>query len=1006
MAALWAELSMPSSKKQAEGARGKGQNFFLSLKPLTLNFIIKHYIIRDNHSVRAEVSKPKATRKFTLRYLRVNGVMNYVMLNKIALLSVLGVCSTLSAQAEPNINGETGYINMPNGRIEADGTFRMGYSFAKPYSSIWSSVTLLPRVELYARYVRIMGIPGFADNPGYGDYKDKVASGKVLLLEEDWNTPSLAFGMNDVQGTGLFQSKYLAASKHFGALDATVGVGTGRISGAFAGARYSPAEWNGISLVAEYDANNYKQDKGSTQTKMDQRNKGIGLALDYRWGWLGSQLGYRDGKPSINAYASIPLEAREFIPKLDEPAPDTEVVVRPSMEQWNADPQYQRALIERLLKQDFKNIHLKVSGHVVEATLTNTRISLASRAVGRAARSILLRAPLGTREIRIHYTVSDMPFATYTFFDVERLQRYFNGLESRKQLAPFVAIEYAEPQKLSGNKAMLDGLEEEYFQTHLDSNDGDMVSFRGEGARLDKIRVAPGLGIYFNDPSGAFRYEVFANASFEKQAGDGLFLKAATQLTLKQNVSGVTQPSNSLLPHVRTDVADYKKNGNVKLTQALVNQFFHPEQRVYARASAGLYEEMFGGAGGQVLYYPERAPWAFDVSVDALKQRDVGGGLAFRNYSTTTALAALHYRLPISGMTATARAGRFLAGDLGTRLEMKRRFRSGFTVGAWYSLTNGNDITSPGTPDKPYHDKGVFMSIPLGSMLTKDTQTTPKIAISPWTRDVGQMAASPGDLYDIMEPAYSNMRDRDGLQYFGDLDDSYGQPYSPTVMDRIQWANWKQDRSHVLDGLTSADTWLQVGMGLGIAALSGSLDKPVDRWVVRHTGSKFSKVVAGVGNNLPLVVGGVAGLFALDDSNQRLGATSFTALEAGVAGVLASEASKYVVGRSRPQAGMGSGDFHPLRSSNGAAGFPSGHATAMWAMVTPYAKEYRAPWLYGLAAVTNLARVADRKHFVSDTVGGALLGYVIGDAFWRWHHKSEPRLTLDGDGVALTWRIE
>jgi hypothetical protein len=74
----------------------------------------------------------------------------------------------------------------------------------------------------------------------------------------------------------------------------------------------------------------------------------------------------------------------------------------------------------------------------------------------------------------------------------------------------------------------------------------------------------------------------------------------------------------------------------------------------------------------------------------------------------------------------------------------------------------------------------------------------------------------------------------------------------------------------------------------------------------------------------------------------------------------------------------------------------------MWAMVTPYAKEYRAPWLYGLAAVTNLARVADRQHFVSSIVG-ALLGYAIGDAFWRWHHKSEPRLTLDGNGVALTW---
>ena len=58
-------------------------------------------------------------------------------------------------------------------------------------------------------------------------------------------------------------------------------------------------------------------------------------------------------------------------------------------------------------------------------------------------------------------------------------------------------------------------------------------------------------------------------------------------------------------------------------------------------------------------------------------------------------------------------------------------------------------------------------------MLTKDTQAVPKVAISPWTRDVGQLVVSPGDLYDMLEPTYINMHDLDGLQYFGDLDDSY-----------------------------------------------------------------------------------------------------------------------------------------------------------------------------------------------------------------------------------------
>src|SRR3989338_6055592 len=236
-----------------------------------------------------------------------------------------------AALAEPNHNVETGYINMPDGRVEADGTFRMGYSFAKPYSNVWSSVVVLPRVEFYARYARIMsgsiGAPG-SGWENYGDYKDKVFSGKVMLLEEDWLTPSVVFGIDDVQGTGLFKSKYLAASMQFGDLDTTLGVGTGRINGAFAGARYAPAAWKGIALAAEYDANNYQQDRFASQTGVDQRKKGMGLALEYRWGWLGSQLSWRDGKPGINLYASIPFQAKEFIPKVDEPAPDMEIVVR------------------------------------------------------------------------------------------------------------------------------------------------------------------------------------------------------------------------------------------------------------------------------------------------------------------------------------------------------------------------------------------------------------------------------------------------------------------------------------------------------------------------------------------------------------------------------------------------------------------------------------------------------------------------------------------------------
>ena len=193
------------------------------------------------------------------------------------------------------------------------------------------------------------------------------------------------------------------------------------------------------------------------------------------------------------------------------------------------------------------------------------------------------------------------------------------------------------------------------------------------------------------------------------------------------------------------------RHGRLKMDTMMLNKYFEPSARIYTRLSVGYYEEMFGGAGGQMLYLPKQGNWATDLTVDWLKQRDTTGGFGFRNYTTITTLAAFHYRIPSNGLTFTLRGGRFLAKDEGVRFEIQRRFRSGVRVGAWYTVTNAKDITPPGSVDNPYHDKGIFLSVPLSAMLPKDTHAKAGFSLSPWTRDVGQMVHSPGDLYQIME---------------------------------------------------------------------------------------------------------------------------------------------------------------------------------------------------------------------------------------------------------------
>src|SRR5262249_43326363 len=140
------------------------------------------------------------------------------------------------------------------------------------------------------------------------------------------------------------------------------------------------------------------------------------------------------------------LDEKEWIPKFREPEPYTKVLPRPTMAQWQGDAIHGRRLYEALFRQDFKDVRMRLEANGrLTLVLTNSRISQMSRAVGRAARTALLLAPVETTELRITYTNSGLPVATYEFSDLKKLNRYFNGLLPRSELAETVSIRYADP---------------------------------------------------------------------------------------------------------------------------------------------------------------------------------------------------------------------------------------------------------------------------------------------------------------------------------------------------------------------------------------------------------------------------------------------------------------------------------------------------------------------------------------------------------------------------------
>lgn len=906
---------------------------------------------------------------------------------------------------------------MPRAGVEPDGTFSVGYSYDSPYGSFWATSSILPFLQVTGRYVSINGTPGFSDVPGsygsqYGRFKDKVVDVKVQLLQESTWLPAVGVGRTDLFGTELFKGEYLVASKAFGTannFEASIGYGHKRPSGPFAGARWAPLSVPGLSFVAEYDAIDHSKDFRANVTGANDQRKGPAVGVEYRWGWLGAQVARHRDHLSANVWMSLPLDQREFLPKLQEPTPfqQKDAPARVSADAWQANGAHAAELVQALVKQDFKNVRVELDGSTLKLSLNNTRISNLGRAVGRAARTALAFAPEGTRDIQITYTRQDQPIATYQFLDLQRLTDYFTGLIDRDAFLSSVDVRYAAPQdRISDDSTgMLAAIKGDGALGVQLNQDGEFVKVASEDRETNRFKLSPKMSFFFNDPSGALRYELWAAANYDRRLAQGLYLNSDLKATVAENVSGVTQTSNSLLPHVRTDIAEYKRGGRFKLNRLMLNQYMTPSERLYVRVSGGFYEEMFRGFGGQALYLPKDSRWAADMSVDALQQRGYKGWFDKRDYLTVTALGALHYRLPYD-TTVTARAGRFLARDNGMRLEFKRRFPSGVEIGMWYTRTSGKDITSPGTPANPYHDKGVFLSFPLNVMLLSDTQASAGMSLSPWTRDVGQMVQSPGDLYEMIEQPRRNMTSYDGLGNFAERADEQNlAAVNPPV--RAMPNMWPEFRWRVEQSVSSTPRWpewLDGGTAAGAALVGAALlDKPVDRFVKRHADSSVMRAWGNVGKAAPIVFTGAAGaaVFFGDDRAQNIGLISLESV-AGAAAI--SVATKRVVGRARPSEELG-----PFRSTTDKkdASFPSNHSTVAFAAITPFAKEYDAPWLYGLAAVSSMGRVAARQHWVSDVVGGGVVGYAVGSWLWqaqRDNSKSQFAIAPGVKEISVAWR--
>jgi len=261
--------------------------------------------------------------------------------------------------------------------------------------------------------------------------------------------------------------------------------------------------------------------------------------------------------------------------------------------------------------------------------------------------------------------------------------------------------------------------------------------------------IGPGLRQHIGGSSKFILYQIWARMTANLDLMPGLTFRGTYGHDIYNNFSRIRQASDSVLSHVRSDVKEYLQQGESALVVLQGDYVFSPASQFYARVSAGLFEEMYGGVSTEVLYRPFNSRLAIGAEFNWVRQREFDVMFKFRNYNTGTGHFNVYYQLPWYNLLSSVHIGKYLARDRGGTFVTSREFDSGIRMGAWITLTN--------IPFEEFgegsFDKGIFVSIPFELFLLKSATSHGRLGFRPLTRDGGQMVHVSTRLYDLTADA-------------------------------------------------------------------------------------------------------------------------------------------------------------------------------------------------------------------------------------------------------------
>lgn len=641
--------------------------------------------------------------------------------------------------------GGAGLLQTPTARFGQDGDVAFTWHESDPYRFFSVNAQVLPGFEATARYVLVKGL---TQNDG-GDYVDKGIDLKFRLLQETRWQPALALGLRDIAGTGLFAGEQLTASKRFGDLDASLGLGWGYGSttagfsnplcraathfcsrgtditgnggnvefnkfftgpvGVFGGVSWQ-TPWQPLRVLAELDGNDYRRELVAGDLKarspfnlglLFQAAPGVDLRLGHERGdTLTVTLSLRSNLHRLRQ-AHLEAPATPWGPAASQPAEPAALAQR-----LEAEAGYR---VSALARRD--------------DTLVVQAEQLRYRDTRRA-------------EARAWPVLQAATAPDITAFALEEQRQGVTVTAVQADRAALAQALEPSDQPLPLASAVLPAS----AQTPAE------VFWRAPPSTL-RLSLDPYLSQGFGGVDNFYFYDLGARATAAWQPGASE-LRVSALASLLNNYDGFrTDPKPTDLPQVRTRIRDYL-NQPLKLDVLQASHRVRLGEDWFAQGYAGYLELMFAGAGGEVLYRPAGSRWAVGLDVNHVRQRDPFNELGLLPYGTTTGHLTTYVHFPeFHDVRLKVATGRFLAGDIGTHVDVSRRFASGMTLGAFAARTN---VSAEQFGEGSFH-KGLYLSIPLDLVTVRNTRTTGTLTWVPIQRDGGQMLNRATPLWSLTE---------------------------------------------------------------------------------------------------------------------------------------------------------------------------------------------------------------------------------------------------------------